>query len=95
MFFYKNKNLAISDFNYDCINKYKKDILDNVKSIADIEFPTIEISAILVDWDDDQESVIGNWYINEELTEAKLTYIYSSVSSFNALEESQTQQIHL
>lgn len=89
---YKKRNLEISDFNYNCIIKYKKDILDNEKPIKDIEFPTIEISATLVDWDDDQESVIGDWYINEELTEAKLTYIYSPVSSFDKLEELQNQR---
>jgi putative ATP-dependent endonuclease of OLD family len=89
---YKKRNLEISDFNYNCIIKYKKDILDNEKPIKDIEFPTIEISATLVDWDDDQESVIGDWYINEELTESKLTYIYSPVSSFDKLEELQNQR---
>lgn len=89
---YKKRNLEISDFNYNCIIKYKKDILDNEKPIKDIKFPTIEISATLVDWDDDQESVIGDWYINEELTEAKLTYIYSPVSSFDKLEELQNQR---
>ncbi len=89
---YKKRNLEISDFNYDCIIQYKRDILNTEKLIEDIEFPIIEISATLVDWDDDQESVIGDWYINEELTEAKLTYIYSPVSSFNQLEELQNQR---
>jgi predicted ATP-dependent endonuclease of OLD family len=89
---YKKRNLEISFFNYDCITKYKRDILNNEKPIEDIEFPTIEISATLVDWDADQESVIGDWYINEELTEAKLTYIYSPVSSFDKLEELQNQR---
>jgi putative ATP-dependent endonuclease of OLD family len=89
---YKKRNLEISDFNYNCITKYKRDILDNDKPIEDIEFPIIEISATLVDWDTDQESVIGDWYINEELTEAKLKYIYSPVSSFDKLEELQNQR---
>jgi predicted ATP-dependent endonuclease of OLD family len=89
---YKKRNLEISDFNYDCITKYKRDILNNEKPIEDIVFPTIEISATLLDWDADQESVIGDWYINEELTEAKLTYIYSPVSSFNQLVELQNQR---
>jgi putative ATP-dependent endonuclease of OLD family len=89
---YKKRNLEISDFNYDCITKYKRDILNNEKLIKDIEFPIIEISATLVDWDSNQESVIGDWYTNEELTEAKLTYIYSPVSSFNQLEELQNQR---
>lgn len=89
---YKKRNLEISDFNYDCIIKYKRDILANEKPIADIQFPTIEISATLVDWDADQESVIGDWYVNDELTEAKLTYLYSPVSSFDKLEELQNQR---
>ncbi|MCG9970513.1 ATP-dependent nuclease [Christiangramia crocea] len=89
---YKKRNLEISDFNYDCILNYKRDVLNNEKPIEEIEFPEIEIAATLKDWNTDQESVIGDWYINEELTEAKLTYIYSPVSSFNQLEELQNQR---
>lgn len=89
---YKKRNLEISDFNYDSILEYKRDILNNAKPSEEIEFPVIEISATLIDWDTDQESVIGDWYINEELTEAKLKYIYSPVSSFDKLEEVQNQR---
>lgn len=89
---YKKRNLEIADFNYDCITKYKRDILNDEIPIEDIEFPTIKISATLVDWDIDQESVIGDWYINEELTEAKLTYLYSPVASLDKLEELQNQR---
>lgn len=89
---YKKRNLEISDFNYESILNYKRAILNNDLPIEEIEFPIIEISAILTDWDSDQESVIGDWYINEELTEAQLKYVYSPISSFNREEEIQRQR---
>ncbi|MFC5044118.1 ATP-dependent endonuclease [Aquimarina hainanensis] len=89
---YKKRNLEVSDFNYDVILQYKRDIIDNEKPLEEITFPVIEISATLVDWDEDQESVISDWYVNEELTEAELTYRYAPVSSFDRLAELATQR---
>lgn len=89
---YKKRNLDISDFNYDSILKYKRDILNEALPTEEIEFPIIEISATLTDWDTDQESVIGDWYVNEELTEAQLKYIYAPISSFNKEKEVQDQR---
>jgi len=84
---YKKKMLEISDFNYQCVLKLKRDILNNTISTDDIHYPKIEITATLIDWDLKQESVISDWYSNSELTEAKLTYVYSTVSSFDKSSE--------
>lgn len=89
---YKKRNLEISDFNYDSILKYKRAILNESLPIEDIDLPIIEITATLTDWDANQESVIGDWYINKELTEAQLKYVYAPISSFNKEEEIQGQR---
>lgn len=89
---YKKRNLEISDFNYDSLLNYKRAILNESLPIEDIDLPIIEITATLTDWDANQESVIGDWYINEELTEAQLKYVYAPISSFNKEEEIQGQR---
>ncbi|MDD4729472.1 MAG: AAA family ATPase [Dysgonamonadaceae bacterium] len=90
--FFKKRTLEISDFNYDCIIALKKKILNTAIPVEDIEYPIIKITATLTDWNLDQESVISEWYSNEEYSEAKLTYIFSPTSTFNKSEEIQGQR---
>lgn len=90
--FFKKRTLEVSDFNYDCIVELKRKIINSVIPIEDIEYPTIKISATLADWNLDQESVISEWYCNDDYSEAKLTYIFSPTSTFNKLEEIQGQR---
>ena len=90
--FFKKRTLEISDFNYDCIIALKKKILNTAIPVEDIEYPIIKITATLTDWNLDQESVISEWYSNEEYSEAKLTYIFSPISTFNKSEEIQGQR---
>lgn len=90
--FFKKRMLEVSDFNYDCIVDLKNKILDTNTPIEDIEFPIIKITATLTDWNLDQESVIGDWYSNEQYTEAKLTYIFSPIPSFDKSEDIQKQR---
>lgn len=90
--FFKRRMLEVSDFNYDCIIDLKNKILDSNIPISEIEFPIIKITATLTDWNLDQESVIGDWYSNEQYTEAKLTYIFSPIPSFNKIEDIQEQR---
>ncbi|MDQ1772558.1 AAA family ATPase [Labilibaculum sp. A4] len=90
--FFKKRTLEVSDFNYDSIVALKRKILDSAFPIEDIEYPFIKISATLTDWNLDQESVISEWFCNEDYTEAKLTYTFSPVSTFNKAEEIQGQR---
>lgn len=90
--FFKKRTLEISDFNYDCIVSLKKKILNTAIPVENIEYPIIKITASLTDWNLDQESVISEWYSNEEYSEAKLTYIFSPTSTFNKSEEIQGQR---
>ena len=90
--FFKKRMLEISDFNYDCILDLKRKILDTDVLITDISYPQIKITATLKDWNLDQESVIADWYSNDEYSEAKLTYIFSPITSFDKSEEIQGQR---
>ena len=90
--FFKKRTLEVSDFNYDCILELKRKIINQDIPIENIEYPVIKISATLTDWNLDQESVISEWYCNDDYSEAKLTYIFSPTSTFNKAEEIQGQR---
>jgi putative ATP-dependent endonuclease of the OLD family len=64
--FFKKRMLEVADFNYLTIKDFKKKILDVNVPAEEIAFPEIEVEAILQDWDDDQEAVVADWFINKE-----------------------------
>jgi len=90
--FHKKRNLEIEDFNFQCISKLKDDIINDSISPEDIKYPEIKIAATLVDWDEEQESVIADWFSNDDLTEAKLTYVFAPSSSFDSVKEIASQR---
>lgn len=85
--FFKRRVLEISDFNHDSIVHLKRQILDTSIPADQISYPEIKVTATLVDWNPDQESVIADWYSNNEYTEATLTYQFAPISNFNKIEE--------
>lgn len=90
--FFKKRFLEEADFNQKSIQRLKNNILDFSMSADEISYPVIKVIATLTDWNIDQEAVIGDWYSNEELSEAKLTYIFSPIPSFNKIEEIRKQR---
>jgi len=90
--FFKKRTLEVSDFNYDCILELKRKIINSQIPVEEIEYPVIKITATLTDWNLDQESVISEWFCNDDYSEAKLTYIFSPTSTFKKTEEIQGQR---
>lgn len=74
---YKKRVLEIDDINYHAVKKFKAQIFNNTIPLADIVFPEVKIELIMTDFNDDQESVVGDWFIDPELKFAKLTYLFS------------------
>lgn len=85
--FFRKRVLEISDFNHSCIVSLKRQILDESVPPESIAYPEIRVSATLVDWSSDQESVIADWYSNSGLTQATLTYQFAPVASFDKVAE--------
>lgn len=90
--FFKKRFLEVADFNYDTLLDFKRQVLDFNIPIDSIQFPEIIIEAKLKDWDDDQESVISDWYSNAEFSEATITYVFAPVTNFNKQDELQQQR---
>ncbi|MCD0471802.1 ATP-dependent endonuclease [Flavobacterium sp. JAS] len=88
----KRRILEVSDFNYKEILRFKSQVLDFTIPIEDIILPEIFIEATLTGWDEDQESVIGEWYSNASFSEATLTYRFAPGPRFKRQEELQNQR---
>src|SRR5262245_41081851 len=70
----QRRMLDVDDFNYDTISLFKCKVADESIPPDKIVFPDILIEATLESITDDQHPVIGDWYSNTTLTEAKVTY---------------------
>lgn len=85
--FFRKRVLEIADFNHSCIVSLKRQILNDSIPAEDITYPEIKVTATLIDWNLDQESVIADWYSNTGLTEATLTYQFAPIASFDKVAE--------
>ncbi|MCX8128650.1 MAG: AAA family ATPase [Clostridia bacterium] len=87
----KKRMLDIEDINYKTKEKFKKQIADNInKAIDDIAtkivFPEVKVQIILDDMNDDQLAVVGDWFYENTLTKAKLTYLFRPRNGFKKTE---------
>jgi putative ATP-dependent endonuclease of OLD family len=80
----QRRTLDIDDINYEAVAKWKADVLDSGIAAADVVLPEVVIEATLTDFNDSQHPVIGDWYSNTTLTEAKVSYRFAPRSSFDA-----------
>lgn len=74
---YKKRILEIDDINYQVVKNFKAQIYNETTPLDTIVFPEVKIEVTLTDFNDDQESVVGDWFIDPELKYAKLTYLFS------------------
>lgn len=73
---YKKRALEIDDINYQVIKEFKEQIIKE-GSMESIKFPEVQIEVTMTDFNEDQEAVVGDWYIDKDLKQAKLTYLFS------------------
>lgn len=90
--YFKRRVLEVADFNYNVLLHFKKQLLDFSIPVEKIAFPEISIEATFKDWDENQESVIADWYSNADFTEATLRYVFAPSSRFNQLDEIKQQR---
>jgi len=83
---FRKRILEIDDLNYSSIESFKKTIRNMEIPADQIEFPIVSIEVTLTDMDDDQMAVVGDWFMNQELEDAKITYKFAPIHNFNQLE---------
>ena len=76
------RNLEIDDINYLTVSTFKKQVADDTIEVDKIIFPEVEIHTTLRDFNDEQHPVVGDWYSNTELTEARVSYRFSLRGNF-------------
>ncbi|NHZ85116.1 MAG: AAA family ATPase [Planctomycetia bacterium] len=81
--FFTNRNLEIDDINLRAVEDFKNEIVNTTKPIDEVNIPKIEITAEMIDFNDDQEAVVADWFINKELDRAKITYLFQPKLDLN------------
>ncbi len=81
---FQKRFLEIDDINYCTVQNFKKNVCNLSIEAEEIEFPEVRIDVVLTDMNEDQDAVVGDWFTNPpELTEAKLTYLFSPRANFD------------
>lgn len=73
---FKRRILGIDDINYETIKTFKKQVIDSRTPLDKVVFPEVRVSLIFTDFDESQEAVVGDWFIDKDLKKAKLTYVF-------------------
>lgn len=79
----RRRILELDDINYFAVQRFKEQVTDSDIDWNAVEFPEVVIEATLVEMDDDQHSVVGDWYSDASLETANVTYRFGIRSSFD------------
>jgi len=80
---FRKRILEIDDINYTSVEAFKELVRNFEAKPEEIEFPTVSVEVTLANMDDDQEAVVGDWFSNQELTEAKITYQFGPTANYD------------
>lgn len=80
---FRKRVLEIDDINYASVEAFKDQVRNFEVKPEEIEFPTVIVEVTLTDMDDNQEAVVGDWFSNQELTEAKITYQFAPAANYD------------
>jgi len=76
--FFKKRVLEVDDINYKSVYNFKKTVVDLSVPPEEIKFPEVKIEVTMRNFNSDQEAVVADWFIDQELKEAKLTYVFAN-----------------
>lgn len=80
---FRKRLLEIDDINYQAVQKFKNQICDFKVVWSEIEFPLVSVEVTLTDLDKDQKAVAGDWFIDTNLLEARITYTFEIRANFD------------
>ena len=60
--FFKKRQLAIDDINYEALQKFKKAVSEWNETADDLKFPEVKVEVVLTGFDEDQEAVVSDWF---------------------------------
>ncbi|MDK2586032.1 AAA family ATPase [Romboutsia sedimentorum] len=83
---YRSRMLELDDINYKSRIDFCEKVINSEVAIKEIKFPEVEISLIFKGLNPIQEAIVGDWFIDKNFTEAKVTYKFKPRAGFNKSE---------
>lgn len=80
---FRKRMLQLDDINYKSRLKFKEDVLDTTISPENVKFPEVEVRLTFEEMDTKQLSVVGDWFSDNSMDKAKLTYLFRPSNGFN------------
>lgn len=81
--FFKKRVLEYEDINCQAVCDFKQCIAENKIDSEKVRFPEVMIEVTMKDFTPDQEAVVGDWFIDRELLNAQLTYLFKIKGTFD------------
>lgn len=92
---FRKRVLQMDDIHYTSRMNFKRDVIDLEISPENVEFPEVEVQLTFEEMDDKQLSVVGDWFSDNSMKKAKLTYVFRPVNSFNRKEWVEIQREYI
>lgn len=95
---FKKRVLDMEDINSRTVDIFKKSVVAMLSAEVDVTklvFPEVKVDIILEDLDEDQRAVVGDWFFEETLSKAQLTYLFRVRSGFKKTEWLEKQHAKL
>lgn len=73
---FKKRVLEIEDINFDCVEHFKKSVVNLSHEASTITFPEVKIEVEMRDFNDDQKAVVSDWFIDDSFDKARLVYSF-------------------
>ncbi|QDV78230.1 ATP-dependent nuclease [Botrimarina mediterranea] len=80
----QSRRLGIGDLNYPAVQRFKQQVAAGDLPPDKVRFPEVFVEAKLTGMNEDQHAVVGDWYVDEKLEVASVTYRYALRGNFNA-----------
>ncbi|MEH7573385.1 AAA family ATPase, partial [Cytobacillus firmus] len=92
---FRKRMLQLDDINYKTRIKFKEDVLDTTITPENVKFPEVEVQLTFEEMDTKQLSVVGDWFSDNSMNKAKLTYLFRPSNGFNCKEWVEQQREYI
>ncbi|MCK6208324.1 AAA family ATPase [Bacillus infantis] len=92
---FRKRMLQLDDINYKSRIKFKEDVLDTTIPPEYVKFPEVEVQLTFQEMDTIQLSVVGDWFSDNSMDKAKLTYLFRPANGFNCKEWVEKQREYI
>lgn len=85
--FFKKRILESEDINYEVVQNFKRDLANPDKPLSEVKFPEVKVEVTMTGFTREQEAVVSEWFVDTDLSKARLTYSFSLRQGWAGLNE--------